>query len=80
MRVFVATWKWPDEEMAFSVHQTETGAINSLAEEVGSFQDDEEFCFDADEYDSLMASSYVNFDDPDQGTLWVQLKATEVMQ
>jgi hypothetical protein len=80
MRIFTALWKWPDEEMEFSLHQTETGAINSLAEEIESFTDDESFCFNASEYERLMEGSYINYEDPDQGTLWVHLVISEVMQ
>lgn len=81
MRVFVACWKWQDEESELSVHQTETGAINSLAEEVSSFTDDDLFCFDAQEYQDLMAGEMVGYDDlPDQGTLWIWLKIVEVLK
>ncbi len=82
MKVFVACWKWQDEEPELSVHQTETGAINSLAEEVSSFTDDDLFCFDAQEYQDLMAGEQVGYEDfhADQGMLWVWLKITEVLQ
>jgi len=81
MRVFVACWKWQDEEPELSVHQTEIGAIDSLAEEVSSFTDDDLFCFDAQEYQDLMAGEQVGYDDlPDQGTLWVWMKIVEVLR
>lgn len=81
MRVFVACWKWQDEEPELSVHQTETGAIESLIEEVMSFTDDETLSFDAQEYNDLMAGEQIGYDDlPDSGTLWVWLKIVEIQQ
>ncbi len=79
MRVYVAMWKYPDEEMEISVHNSESGAMQSLTEEVQSFMDDDSFSFDPEEYDDLLADEMLGYDNVDDGTLWVELKIMEVM-
>lgn len=84
MRVYVALWKYPDEEYELSVHETENGAIKAIEEEVSSFCDDDFFSkqgFDPQEYEDLLLGEMLGFDDDDdKGTLWVGIKIQEVVQ
>ena len=58
MTVWMAQWKWPDEEeWESSLHESEAGAFRSLEEEVNSFLDLDEtgFSFEPAEYGDLLA-------------------------